>query len=561
MSFLDFKAKNLPGDAASGAISALIAIPDAIASAFLAGVNPTYAFNALMTGTPVGSLFSGSQFMNIGLTSAMMLAVADALVGISSENFLTALFTLTVLVGLFQLSLGLLKMGKFTRFISNTVMVGFLTGVAVVVILGQLGDLTGYESEASKTVAAAIDTLLHPGEWDIPSLITGLVTIGLILLFNRTRLKNFSVALGMILASIAVVLLGLTSVELVGDTNPISGSIPTPVLPDLSLITELAFSAVAIGLLGLIQASGVSQGIPNPDGDYPDASKDFSGQGIANLVSGTFQGLPLGGSLGGTGIVISTGAKSRWANVFLGIFVAVLVLLFADLVELVAMPAVAAVLIVVGIEIINTEKVRDVWDVARSKRVIMVVTFIATLSLPIQQAIIIGVFLSLLDYIYSSSQQVSLYALKLMEDGDFQEEPAPEKLEDSSVTVLHVRGSTYFAAARTIQEILPSAKEAQQAVVIARLRETDEVGTTIISVMERYAAELRANGGRLMLSDVHENVKAQLLRTETTEVIPEDSMFMATDMLGASTREALAAAQMWLANKEVSTDEADERKV
>jgi SulP family sulfate permease len=191
----------------------------------------------------------------------------------------------------------------------------------------------------------------------------------------------------------------------------------------------------------------------------------------------------------------------------------------------------------------------------------MVVTFIATLSLPIQQAIIIGVFLSLLDYIYSSSQQVSLYALKLMEDGDFQEEPAPEKLEDSSVTVLHVRGSTYFAAARTIQEILPSAKEAQQAVVIARLRETDEVGTTIISVMERYAAELRANGGRLMLSDVHENVKAQLLRTETTEVIPEDSMFMATDMLGASTREALAAAQMWLANKEVSTDEADERKV
>jgi SulP family sulfate permease len=245
MSFLDFKAKNMPGDAASGAISALIAIPDAIASAFLAGVNPTYAFNALMT---------------------------------------------------------------------------------------------------------------------------GLVTIGLILLFNRTRLKNFSVALGMILASIAVVLLGLTSVELVGDTNQISGSIPTPVLPDLSLITELALSAVALGLLGLIQASGVSQGIPNPDGEYADASKDFSGQGIANLVSGTFQGLPLGGSLGGTGIVISTGAKSRWANVFLGIFVGIFVLLFADLVELVAMPAVAAVLIVVGIEIINTEKVLDVWDVARSKR-------------------------------------------------------------------------------------------------------------------------------------------------------------------------------------------------
>ena len=280
MSFLDFKTKNLAGDLASGAISALIAIPDAIASATLAGVSPTYAFNALMTGTPVGSLFSSSHFMNIGLTSAMMLAVADSLAGVSSENFLTALFTLVVLTGLFQLSLGLLKMGKFTRFISNTVMVGFLTGVAVVVILGQLGDFTGYDSEFSNTVASAIDTLIHPGEWDMPSVITGLVTVALILLLNRTRLRNFSVAIAMILASAAVVILGITSVELVGDTNQISGSIPTPVLPDLSMIPGLALSAVALGLLGLIQASGVSQSIPNPDGEYPDASKDFSGSSV-----------------------------------------------------------------------------------------------------------------------------------------------------------------------------------------------------------------------------------------------------------------------------------------
>ncbi len=554
MSILDFKTKNLAGDLASGAISALIAIPDAIASATLAGVSPTYAFNALMTGTPVGSLFSGSHFMNIGLTSAMMLAVADSLAGVSSDNFLTALFTLVVLTGLIQLSLGLLKMGKFTRFISNTVMVGFLTGVAVVVILGQLGDFTGYESEFSNTVASAIDTLIHPGEWDMPSLITGLVTVALILLLNRTRLRNFSVAIAMILASVAVVVLGISSVELVGDTNQISGSIPTPVLPDLSMIPGLALSAVALALLGLIQASGVSQSIPNPDGEYPDASKDFSGQGIANLVSGTFQGLPLGGSLGGTGIIMSTGAKSRWANIFLGIFVGVFVLLFANLVELVAMPAVAAVLIVVGIEIINMESVRDVWDVARSKRIIMVVTFVATLMLPIQQAIIIGIILSLLDYVYSSSQHINLYAIKITDTGDFRERSAPEKLPDNSVTILHARGSTYFAAARTIQDMLPSAKESHRSVVIVRLRGMAEVGTTMISIMERYAAELRANGGRLMLSDVHENVLAQLLRTETMESIPEDAIHMATDILGESTKAAYAAAQEWLA-KSVSEPE------
>jgi SulP family sulfate permease len=321
-------------------------------------------------------------------------------------------------------------------------------------------------------------------------------------------------------------------------------------LPDLALISSLALSAVAIGLLGLIQASGVSQSIPNPDGEYPDASKDFSGQGIANIVSGTFQGLPLGGSLGGTGLVVSTGARSRWANVFLGLFVAVFVLLFANLVELVAMPTVAAVLIVVGIEIINREEIGDVWDVDASKRAIMVVTFVATLTLPIQQAILIGVLLSFIDYAYSASKNVQVMTLRPAGTDTYVEEPAPAELADNSVTIIYTRGSTYFAAARTIQELLPSAKEAKRAVVIVRMRGVDQVGTTMIAVAERYARELRANGGRLLLSGVHETVLEQLRRTETTEDIPEDAIHMATATIGESTRAAAAAAREWLEMKE-----------
>jgi len=555
MSFLDFKIKNLPADVASGAVSGLLAIPDAIASAFLAGVNPTYAFNALMTGTPVGSLFSGSQYMNIGLTSAMMLAVADAMVGVSSDNFLTALFTLAVLIGLFQLGLGLLKLGKSTKFISNSVMVGFISGIAVVVILGQLSDLTGYASEFSGTVTSALDTLIHPGEWDIATTVTSAVTIVLILIFSRIhRLKNFSMAIAMILGSAGVLILGLDSVELVGDVNEISGSFPAPVLPDLSMIPQLALSAVAIGLIGLIQGSGVSQGIPNPDGEYPDASKDFSAQGIANVVSGTFQGLPLGGSLGLTAVIKSTGGRSRWANVFVGVFVLIFVIFFGDLVELVAMPTVAAILFVVGFQIIKPAQIADIWDVDVSKRIVMVVTFLLTLALPVQQAILIGVFLSFMDYIYSASKLVQLYELHPTESGAFMVEPPPAELPDNKITILHSRGSTYFAAARTLQELMPSAKKAQNAVVIVRLRGNEEIGSTFILVLERYAAELRANGGRLMLSGMHENVLDQLLRTETTESVPEDTIFMETNVLGESTKAAVAAAQVWLDNKEDATD-------
>jgi len=543
---LDFEIKNLPSDLIASAVTALIAIPDAIASAFLAGTNPTYAFNALMTGTPIGSLFTGSQFINIGLTSAMMLAVADATTGIDQSQFLSALFTLTFLLGLFQIVLGLFKLGKFTRFISNTVLVGFITGIAIVVILSQLGDLTGYHSQYGNKITQAVDTLIHPGDWNLPTLAVGLATIGLILLLSRTRLKNFSVAFGLVIATVAVVLLGFNSVAQVGDMFQISGSIPSLSLPDLSLIRSLALSAMAIGMLGLIQGSAVSQGMPNPDGEYPDASKDFTGQGIANLVSGLFQGLPLGGSLGGTGIIKSAGARSRWANVFLGLFVAAFVLILGNLVELVAMPAVAAVLIVVGIEIIDTEEIGDVWRISISKRVIMVVTFIATLTLPVQQAVLIGVILSFFDYIYSSSQNVRLLELKPVESGTFVEKVAPAELPDNSVTILQARGSTYFAAVRAIQDLLPSAKEARRAVVIIRIRGVDQVGSTMIGFMERYAGELRANGGKLVLSGVSQNVLNQLIRTETTESVPEDSVFMATDTLGESTKAALSAASKWL---------------
>lgn len=560
MSFLDFKLKNLPADIASGAVSGLVSIPDAIGSAILAGVSPTYGFNALMTGTPIGTLFSGSQFMTIGLTSAMMIAVADALIGYSGEEMIAALFTLTLLIGVFQLAFGLLKLGKFTQFISNSVMVGFLVGIALVVVFGQLGDFTGYYSDAAGDVRLAIDTLLNIGQWSLPTVATGLVTIIIIVIFNRTRLRNFSMAIAMVLGTLGVFLLGLDSVKLVGDTFDIISAFPTPVLPNIALIPELALSAIAIGLIGLIQGAGVSQGVPNPDGEYGDVSQDFSAQGVANLVAGTFQGLPLGGSLGLTGLVKSTGARSRWANVFVGVFVIIFIVLFGEQVELVAMPAVAAVLIMVGIEIImgSMGKVRDVWDTSTSKRVIMVVTFILTLSLPVQQAILFGVILSFIDYIYSTSKMVQLHVLRPTDTDTYVEESAPEALEDNSITILNARGSAYFAAARTLQGLLPSAQKAQHAVVIMRMRGHQEIGSTLILVMERYAGELRANGGRLMLSGVNETVMDQLQRTETTEVIPEDAIFMATDTLGESTQQALAAAEKWIASTESDSNQTDE---
>ncbi len=543
---LDFESKNMTADAGAGLTLAMVAIPDSIASAILAGVNPVFAFNSMMVGMPIAGIFTGSQFMNCALTSAMMLVVAGAVAGVPEADHMSLLVTLTILVGVFQLLLGIFKLGSLTRFISNAVMTGFFTGIAITIILSQLGDLAGYESEAGSNLARALDLVRNLNEIHWPSLLTGVATIGAILLLVRTKLKNYALILALLGVSAVVGLLNVSSVHLVGDSYEISGALPRIAMPSLALVPQLLLPAVSVGLIGLIQAAGVSQSIPNPDGTYPDSSRDFSGQGIANTVTGFFQGLPVGGSLAGTALTASAGAKSRWANVFAGAIFIVLVLLFGSLVEKIAEPAIAALLIVAGLETIKKDRIADVWDVGVGPRSIMLFTFVATLLLPVQWAVLLGVGLSFLVQVVRSSNDIQVHQVVQSDDGAFMEQQPPEQLNADTITMLQVWGDLTFSGAHTFEEQLPEVGEARGAVVILRMRGRTRIGSTVIGVLERYARQLQGNGGKLMLAGVSDHIMEQIRNTETTETIPEEDIFLASETLGRATEEALAAAEAWL---------------
>jgi SulP family sulfate permease len=542
--------ETLPSDLLAGLVVAVTSIPDAMASAILAGLNPIQGLYAIMVGTPIGALATGSVFMTVAITSAMALAVGDSLAGYSGEALLTAVITLTILIGLFALLLGVLKLGTLIRFVSNAVMMGFLTGVAALIILGQLGDFTGYDSQYSNKVIQAVDLLLHVNQVHLQTLAIGLLTIVLILFFGRTRLANFSMVLAMVLSTAALLGLGWDSVALIGDIADIPRSLPTPKLPDPALVPALIGPAIAIAIIGLVQGAGVGRGVPNPDGSFPDPSRDFDGQGLANIAAGLLQGMPVGGSLSTTSINVNAGAKTRWANIFSGAIVAILVLLFAGLVELIPMASVAAILIVAGWGTINFEEIGDVRDAGTAPRLVMIFTFVLTLFLPMQTAVFVGVFLSLVYFIYDSAINVQVLQLVPQTDGSFREGPPPEELRSNDVTLLHVYGTVFFAAAYTLEQILPSPMGARRAVVVLRLRGYQDVGSTLIGVMERYAGKLQENGGKLLLCGVSEGVRERLERTETMETIPAEDIFMADDVLGSSTRRALAAAQQWLEGKQ-----------
>ena len=540
--------ETLAADFVAGLVGAIAAIPDAMAGAVLAGVNPIFGLYALMVGTPVGALTTGSVFMNVSITGAMALAVGSALAAFSGDAQVQALIVLTILIGVFQLALGLLKQGTLTRFVSNAVMTGFLTGIAVLIILGQLGDFTGYHSEYSNKVRQGVDLLLHPKQTDLQTLAIGALTLALIVILSRTRLKNLAMMIALLIGTAAVYLLSWDSVAVVGDIGQIPRGLPTPVLPDLSLVPELLSSAVAIGVIGLVQGAGVGRSVPNPDKSLPDPSRDFGGQGLANIATGFFQGMPVGGSLSATALNVSTGARTRLANVFLGLIVVVLVLLAGGLVERVAMPCMAAILIYAGWETIKFEEIADVWDIGMASRVVMIITFVATLVLPIHQAVGLGVILSLAHFLYSAAMSVRVVEMEPQEDGTFLEQPAPAELRSNAVTLLDVYGNVYFAAAYTLEGILPSASKSRRSVVVLRLRGDEDVGSTFISVIERYTERLVEGGGKLMLAGVSTRAMRRLERTETTEMIPAEDIFLAEDTVGASTHKALAAGQAWLAH-------------
>lgn len=444
--------KTLKADLSAGLTTALVAIPDGIASAILAGLNPIHGLYALMIGTPIAAILASSHFMVVANTGALAVATGSALGEFSGEAKVQALIVLVVLVGLIQLGLGLLRLGGLVRFVANAVLIGFMTGIAVRIIMSQLGELNGYHAEGSNAVMRTLDWLGHLHRSDPWSSAIGLGTLALIVLLNRTRAAQLAMAIALVVATLGVGLAGLDSVATLKDATPIPGGFPALALPQWSLVAAVFPAAAALAIIGLVQGAGVSKTIPNPDGGYPDISRDFSAKGAANIASGLFQGMPVGGAMSETAVSMRAGARSRWAGIFSGGFIILAVLLLADGVGYLAMPAIAALLVMAGIEAIKPARIGDVWHSGWEPRVILLATFIATLVLPVQQAVFMGVALSMLHYLYASSVDVRTVGMTPLSNGPFAEHPAPARLQAGQTVVLAAYGSLHFAAAATLEK-------------------------------------------------------------------------------------------------------------
>lgn len=540
-----FSRRTLRQDGTAGLVLGFQGLPDGLANGLLAGVNPVAGLYGYLFGMVGGALFTSSAFMVVQGTGAMAIIVAD--VGLDArDDPATSLFTLSLVTGVLMIMAGVLRLGRLMRFVSNSVMTGFVTAVGINIVLGQLDNLTGYPSEGANRLVRTLDLVLHVGEVDVPSVVVGAVTIALILSLRRTRLGGLALAVSVILGSLlAALFAGIgDGPAVIGDVADVPRSLPLPGPPALTEVPTLLLPAASLAFVGLIQGAGVAASLSNPDGRPSSTSQDFIGQGAGNLVSGLFHGVPVGGSMSGSSLVVSAGARSRGA-VFIGAAVMAFgVIALAGLVERIAMPALAGLLIVVGA---STVKPRRAAAVARTGPVpltVMSVTFVLTLLIPLQYAVVVGVGISVLMFVIGQSSRLVTRRLVLRDDGRVLETDPPAQLPPGEVVVLQPYGPIFFATApvlrRQMPEVTPSS---QRSVVVLRLRGTDDAGATLIDELREYRQALEAVGSRLFVVTDNQRFVDQMYRHR---VVEPEAVYRGTAVIGEASRRAHDDARAWI---------------
>ncbi len=538
-------------DFVAGLTGAVAGAPQAMGFAILAGISPIYGLYSAIVATMIGGLVASSSFMTIAPTNALALVVGSVLIGYPTAQHPALLFTLTALIGVMMVIAGVLRLGILTRFVSNAVMTGFITGAGLLIIIGQLRHLTGIVYTERDAIPRVLEWINKLDSVNWQAFVIGLLTILTIYTVRLTRLKNTAVLMGLVVATAFEAVVDWQAVTLVRDIALVPPGLPSLSTPQMDYMPDLLLPALAMTVLALVQGAAITRSIPEKNGEVSDVNRDFTGQGFGNVAASFFQGMPAAGSLSRTAVNVNAGARTRYANVFAGGLIALLVVVFGRAIELIPLAALAGQLIVAALSLLRFDRIRAVWNVSFSARLAMVATFMATLFLPLEYSIYVGVVLSIALYVYTSAANIHVVQLKPLDDHRFEEVDLPEALPSRKPIVVSVSGNLYFAAVRSLERQMPRPHNAKNPVVILRLRNNPYIGSTGIEFLRRYSQQLAACGGMLLLSGINQTLWSQIIRSGFIDEIGADHVFESNAVLLDSTDHALHYAENWLAQQKV----------
>lgn len=523
-------------DVVSGLVTGLFSIPESMAYASIGNFAAPLGLWSGVVPTIVGSMLTRTVLMVTTLTSALALSSQDVLLsaGLATDD-LGAVATLTVMVGLIMLLMGLLKLGSVVSYVSTAVMTGFTTGISVQILAGVIKDATGYVPASDNTVGKIVEALWHVGDWKSAAVLVSVSTLACwAAVWSIRRLRHYATLAALVVASVVAAVVG-AHVERVRDIAEIPRQLPPISIPDLSAFPVLILGALAVALVGLTQAAGISAAVPNPDRSRPDISRDFAAQGMANIAGGLFSGLPTGGSLSRTGVAIGAGARTRWAGIFAGLWLGAIVLAVGPLAGYIPMPVIGGLMLVVGAELIAARR-HDIVLVVRTSglsTVAMVVTFVATTALPLQVAIFIGAALSIVLTAVRVTRASHLLHLVRMGDHAWRPEDPPRDLPSDRTTVLHYASAGFFSEVPRLQEEWPDTSRATNAAIVLSMRGSAGVpSATFLKALGRFAAGLRERGIPLVISGVPQRFVTVIERTHRFHGLSQIDLVPEAEILG-----------------------------
>ena len=537
-------------DLTAGLTVAMVVIPQAMAYASIAGINPIYGLFTAVIPTIIAAIFGSFPFLITGPTNPTALVIASVLINQAGRtDYLEFVLGLAIIAGLFNMLFGLLKLGTIIRYISNSVLVGFLSAVGVLIISYQLGNFLGVELGRGSGLWHILTQLVRRFNDIKPfTLIVSLFSFGLMLLIRRINRKLPAALFTVLLASALVFLTGWSGtqgVRLVSDFD-----LPEEIglnfhIPDLSLeeFGSLVTSGAAVALFGLMETLSIAKAMSQMTGDPLNPSRQMFGQGLASFVGGFFQCMPASGSPSRTVINVVNGAKTRGAAIFSGLGVLVFLLLFSGLIGYIPISALAAVVIISASGLINIQLIKQTWQSRIQSRVVMAITFLSTLLLPLEYAIYLGILSTILLYLGESSRMNLSYIVE-DDEGDFIELPVNQiESQTPKIAIVNVEGDLYFAAVEDLQNQIEQILESGIKVLILRFRRTHLLASTGVMALDQLLKSAKGKGVEVIFCGIQEEVLEPLESAGITEMIGESRILLASKKLFDSTQKALSEAR------------------
>ncbi|SDI58449.1 SulP family inorganic anion transporter [Pseudomonas panipatensis] len=483
-------------DAWVGLGGAVLALPQSIAYALIAGLPPQYGLYAAMLPVAVACLWGSSRHMVGGPTAAISVVLYTTLAPLAppgSAQYIEYVLLLTFLAGLFQWSLGALRVGVLVNFVSHSVLLGFTLGAALVIALGQLPYLLGVAVHGRGSAMEAARLLLaRLGECDPASLAIGLLGLAVSLLCRWLRPRWPALLLGLLVASLLAWALPARFAG-VARVQAFSAALPpfSPLHFDAGAIAQLLPGALACGMLGLVTSLSIARALAGRSQQPLDSNREVRAQGLSNLLGPWFSGSLSAGSFTRSGLNLDSGARSPLAGVFSAAWVAALAWLGSRSLAQIPLPAMAGGILLIAWGLVDRPALRALWRGSRSEFAVMAATAVATLLLPLQNAIYAGVLASLLVYLKRTSQ------------------PRVQRWEGPGEEILRVEGSIFFGACDYLQRLIQRSSARRLVLDAQHVNFIDFAGA---HMLQQEARRLVGEGRHLVLRNARPRLRDELAR-------------------------------------------------